>query len=59
LALTFARLALTPGRIADDLSNHQRAPGFFTRVAGWRRGMQTAVVGAPGGQQGGILPRRA
>lgn len=32
--LTGLRIARFPGRIAQDLSNHQRAPGFFTLVAG-------------------------
>jgi tellurite resistance protein TehA-like permease len=32
--LTGLRAVLFPGRIAQDLSNHQRAPGFFTLVAG-------------------------
>jgi tellurite resistance protein TehA-like permease len=32
--LTLIRLARFPGRILDDLFDHQRAPGFFTLVAG-------------------------
>ena len=48
--LTLARLVLFPRRIVEDLSNHQRAPGFFTVVAGTCvLGTQTAVVaGAEG-----------
>ena len=43
--LTLVRLAVFPGMIALDLSNHQRAPGFFTSVAGTCvLGTQTAVV---------------
>lgn len=33
-ALTLVRIIVFPRRIIDDLSNHQRAPGFFTTVAG-------------------------
>jgi len=33
-ALTFLRIIAFPSRIADDLFDHQRAPGFFTTVAG-------------------------
>lgn len=32
--LTFLRICRFPAKIVDDLSNHQRAPGFFTIVAG-------------------------
>ncbi len=32
--LTLVRVVAFPGRIIDDLFNHQRAPGFFTLVAG-------------------------
>jgi tellurite resistance protein TehA-like permease len=32
-ALTLVRLVHFPGRLVDDLFNHQRAPGFFTLVA--------------------------
>lgn len=32
--LTVLRIVRFPARIAEDLSNHQRAPGFFTIVAG-------------------------
>ncbi len=34
LLLTALRIARFPGRIIQDLSDHQRAPGFFTLVAG-------------------------
>jgi tellurite resistance protein TehA-like permease len=44
-ALTVARVAAYPRHFARDLSNHQRAPGFFTIVAGTCvLGTQTAVV---------------
>ncbi|HET8749896.1 MAG TPA: tellurite resistance/C4-dicarboxylate transporter family protein [Sphingomicrobium sp.] len=33
-ALTFVRLFRFPSRMLDDLFDHQRAPGFFTLVAG-------------------------
>jgi tellurite resistance protein TehA-like permease len=33
-ALTLVRLTLYPRRIVEDLFDHQRAPGFFTLVAG-------------------------
>ena len=48
--LTLLRLGFYPRRVAQDLSNHQRAPGFFTIVAGTCvLGTQTAIVaGAPG-----------
>jgi tellurite resistance protein TehA-like permease len=48
--LTLVRILRYPRRMALDLSNHQRAPGFFTIVAGTCvLGTQTAVVaGAPG-----------
>lgn len=39
-ALTIVRLAVFPRRLLADLSDHQRAPGFFTLVAG------TCVFGA-------------
>ena len=43
--LTLVRLAVYPRRMAQDLSNHQRAPGFFTIVAGTCvLGTQTALV---------------
>jgi tellurite resistance protein TehA-like permease len=32
--LTLVRLARFPARLVDDLFDHQRAPGFFTLVAG-------------------------
>ena len=32
--LSFWRLARHPGQVLDDLRNHQRAPAFFTAVAG-------------------------
>lgn len=32
-AMTLARLALYPGRLAADLTDHGRGPGFFTLVA--------------------------
>lgn len=34
ILLTAVRIAWFPARIMQDLSNHQRAPGFFTLVAG-------------------------
>ncbi len=34
LLLTALRIVRFPARIAEDLFNHQRAPGFFTIVAG-------------------------
>lgn len=37
--LTFVRVAAFPAQIARDISDHQRAPGFFTLVAG------TSVLG--------------
>ncbi|MCL4765680.1 MAG: tellurite resistance/C4-dicarboxylate transporter family protein [Hyphomicrobiaceae bacterium] len=44
--LTLLRLWRYPGKLAADLSNHQRAPGFFTIVAGTCvLGTQTAIVG--------------
>jgi tellurite resistance protein TehA-like permease len=33
-ALTLVRLVRFPGRLLEDLFDHQRAPGFFTLVAG-------------------------
>ena len=43
--LTVTRIVLFPRRIAEDLSDHQRAPGFFTIVAGTCvLGTQTAAV---------------
>lgn len=39
-ALTLARLARHPRRVADDLGDHARGPGFFTLPAG------TCVLGA-------------
>lgn len=43
--LTLIRLWRFPDKIAEDLSNHQRAPGFFTIVAGTCiLGTQNAVV---------------
>jgi tellurite resistance protein TehA-like permease len=39
--LTLIRLFRFPARIGEDLSDHRRAPGFFTIVAG------TCVLGAP------------
>ncbi len=32
--LTLLRLSLYPGKVVEDIFNHQRAPGFFTLVAG-------------------------
>lgn len=53
--LTLARLAFYPRRMAQDLSNHQRAPGFFTIVAGTCvLGTQTAVV-TGAGELAGVL----
>lgn len=48
--LTITRILLFPRRVAEDLSNHQRAPGFFTLVASTCvLGTQTATVaGAQG-----------
>lgn len=44
--LTLVRLSWFAPRIVDDLYNHQRAPGFFTLVAGTCvLGTQTIVVG--------------
>jgi tellurite resistance protein TehA-like permease len=44
-ALTVVRLGNFPRRVIDDLSDHQRAPGFFTLVAGTCvLATQTAVV---------------
>ncbi len=44
-ALTLTRLAVYPRRMAQDLSDHQRAPGYFTIVAGTCvLGTQTALV---------------
>lgn len=43
--LTLLRLGLFPHRLVEDLSNHQRAPGFFTIVAGTCvLGTETMVV---------------
>lgn len=43
--LTLLRIWCFPGKIAGDLSSHQRAPGFFTIVAGTCvLGTQSAVV---------------
>lgn len=49
-ALTLVRIIVFPRRIIDDLSNHQRAPGFFTTVAGTCvLGTQSVIVaGLPG-----------
>lgn len=45
VALTGLRVARFSGRIVEDLSNHQRAPGFFTLVAGTCvLGTQTVAV---------------
>jgi tellurite resistance protein TehA-like permease len=45
LALTLLRLWHFPRRLAADLSTHQRAPGFFTIVAGTCvLGTQNAIV---------------
>ena len=45
-ALTIARLANFPHRLVADLFDHQRAPGFFTLVAGTCvLATQTALVG--------------
>lgn len=45
VVLTGLRLAKFPRRIVEDLSNHQRAPGFFTLVAGTCvLGTQTVAV---------------
>jgi tellurite resistance protein TehA-like permease len=44
--LTLVRLARFPGRMLDDLFEHQRAPGFFTLVAGTcMLATQSALVG--------------
>lgn len=44
-ALTLVRLARFPGRVIEDLFDHQRAPGFFTLVAGTCMiATQTALV---------------
>jgi tellurite resistance protein TehA-like permease len=44
--LTLVRLWRYPDKIGKDLSNHRRAPGFFTLVAGTCvLGTQSAVVG--------------
>jgi tellurite resistance protein TehA-like permease len=44
-ALTLLRVMRFPGNVAADLSSHQRAPGFFTIVAGTCvLGTQSAVV---------------
>ena len=44
-ALTFVRLVHFPTRLLDDLFDHQRAPGFFTLVAGTcMLATQTAIV---------------
>lgn len=44
--LTLLRAARFPGNIRDDLFNHQRAPGFFTIVAGTCvLGTQSILVG--------------
>jgi tellurite resistance protein TehA-like permease len=44
-ALTLLRVFCFPGNVAADLSSHQRAPGFFTIVAGTCvLGTQSAVV---------------
>lgn len=54
-ALTFTRILAFPRRIIEDLSNHQRAPGFFTLVAGTCvLGTQTAVVGGAPGVAGAL-----
>lgn len=43
--LTLVRLVVFPRMLALDLSDHQRAPGFFTSVAGTCvLGTQTAIV---------------
>lgn len=45
LLLTVLRIIRFPARITGDLSNHQRAPGFFTIVAGTCvLGTQNAIV---------------
>jgi tellurite resistance protein TehA-like permease len=44
-ALTLARLALYPKKLAADLADHARGPGFFTLVAGTCvLGVQLAVL---------------
>ena len=46
-ALTALRILAFPGRVLDDLFDHQRAPGFFTLVAGTCvLATQTALVAA-------------
>lgn len=46
-ALTLLRLIAFPRRVSDDLFDHQRAPGFFTLVAGTCvLSTQTALVAA-------------
>lgn len=53
--LTLMRLAFHPRRMAQDLSNHQRAPGFFTIVAGTCvLGTQTAAVTGAAGLAGAL-----
>lgn len=47
--LTLIRLTNFPGRLIDDLFDHQRAPGFFTLVAGTCvLGTQTVLVTGAG-----------
>lgn len=54
-ALTLARIAFHPRKMAQDLSNHQRAPGFFTIVAGTCvLGTQTVVVTGAAGLAGAL-----
>ncbi len=49
-ALTLVRIIRFPGRLLEDLSNHQRAPGFFTLVAGTCvLTTQTVLVAGGGG----------
>lgn len=53
-ALTIVRAAAFPSQLIQDLSDHQRAPGFFTLVAGTCvLGTQTVVVG--GFREAGML----
>ena len=54
-ALTLLRVLRFPGNVAIDLSSHQRAPGFFTIVAGTCvLGTQNAIVGEAHGVAGAL-----
>ncbi|HET7605064.1 MAG TPA: tellurite resistance/C4-dicarboxylate transporter family protein [Sphingomicrobium sp.] len=53
--LTLVRLVRFPRRMRDDLFDHQRAPGFFTLVAGTcMLATQTALVGGAVGVARGL-----